>query len=73
MKWKKCFICREWGWDVQVVLNFDGVHLCMPCYVDVLQVRQGRGAPSEPDGDVLREGPDQSEAPAPLPQLDMFE
>lgn len=53
--------------------------LCLPCYVDVLEVRQGRGVDltlgggkQEPEGEQLREGPD-SAVPPPFRQLDMFE
>jgi len=54
----QCFICREWSWDVSRC--WSGVGLCIPCYVDVLEVRQGRGAVAEPVVEKeLGEGPDQ--------------
>lgn len=60
----QCFICRQWSWDVcRAVLGprppyagrSDNVTLCMPCYVDVLEVRQARGVmgPMEPDEGVV--------------------
>lgn len=39
----QCFICREWNWDVSRCFR-ESISLCMPCYVDVLEVRQARGA-----------------------------
>lgn len=74
----KCFICLEWGWDVHTAFEAD---LCLPCYVDVLEVRQRRGVlGSEPVVAPLREGPDKNPHPTwrpglPLPyfQIDMFE
>lgn len=46
--YRQCFICRQWSWDVCGVLpesgRVDGLDLCLPCYVDVLEVRQARGA-----------------------------
>ena len=73
MQYCQCFLCREWGWDASRCL--DRVMLCLPCYVDVLEVRQARGelgntAPKVDE--VLREGPDQCEPPLPYAQLDMF-
>ena len=72
MNYKQCFICREWTWDVCVTRPIR-VDLCLPCYVDVLEVRQRRGVPLEtdPEVDLLREGPDQSPAPS-RPQLELF-
>ena len=72
MQYSQCFICRQWSWDV-----CSGVGtplLCLPCYVDVLEVKQARGAlgKTEPKVDPLREGPDQSEPPSPSVQLDLF-
>lgn len=37
----QCFICREWSWSVSK--SYSRVDLCLPCYVDVLEVRQARG------------------------------
>jgi len=42
---QQCFICREWTWDVCKSMN--DVDLCLPCYVDVLEVRQARGVMGE--------------------------
>jgi len=41
MSYQQCFICRGWGWDVSKAM--DRVWLCLPCYVDVLEMRQSRG------------------------------
>lgn len=49
--------------------SIEGTHLCLACYVDVLELRQARGA--EPVGGGLGEGPDPS--PSPLRPLDLFE
>ena len=74
----QCFICRQWSWDASWT-NLE-VRLCLPCYVDVLEVRQGRqerGLMAEPSG-----GPMNSQAsganiagksPAPFTQMEMFE
>ena len=72
---RQCFICREWSWDVS--RSFSHTRLCLPCYVDVLEVRQRRGVSletAEPVEESLREGPDQSSAPShPFPQLNLFD
>jgi len=39
----QCFICREWSWDVSRTLTWSDVELCLPCYVDILEVKQARG------------------------------
>lgn len=41
MSSSQCFICRAFTWDV--TRSHGGVELCLPCYVDVLEIRQGRG------------------------------
>jgi len=42
--YRQCFICRVWSWDVLgEAAGCIGVDLCLPCYVDVLEVRQARG------------------------------
>lgn len=71
----QCFLCREWSWSVSQ--SFDRVSLCLPCYVDVLEVRQNRQESrgsrvptAEPTKPQLREGPDQRPDPR---QLWMFE
>jgi len=38
----QCFICREWSWGVSKCFN-GWTELCLPCYVDVMEVRQRRG------------------------------
>jgi len=65
----QCFLCREWGWDVSKAFDTD---LCLPCYVDVLEVRQSRlelqrrgVLGSEPETEPLREGPDENPDPMP--------
>jgi len=40
----QCFICGKWSWEVSAVKDFGGTEMCLPCYVDVLEVRQARGA-----------------------------
>ena len=45
LSYAQCFLCREWSWSVSRC--FDRVHLCLPCYVDVLEVRQARGVMGE--------------------------
>jgi len=76
---KQCFICREFGWDVCRAWN--GVQLCLPCYVDCLEVRERRGASVEGDRRAIdREamscGPLQEPLPRPATpwrQLDLFD
>lgn len=48
---RQCFICREFSWDVCVAWGL--TDLCLPCYVDVLEVREHRGAMPGPDAEVL--------------------
>jgi len=71
----QCFICREWSWDACDA--FKGTTLCLPCYVDVLEVRQGRGLMGKEHSGGL--GPDADEprastgkSPSPFRQLDLF-
>jgi len=76
--YSQCLICRVWSWDA--CNSFDGATLCLPCYVDVLEVRQDRlerGAMGEPVG-----GPKNSKAPqanitgsslSPFRQLELFD
>lgn len=50
---QRCFICGVWSWDVTRCGPkgrdwVDSVSLCLPCYVDVLEVRQARGVMGEP-------------------------
>jgi len=75
---RQCFICREWSGMVSKA--FSGVELCLPCYVDILEVRQARGAmgalgsdrePTEQDGRACEVDPGRS--PSPFRQLDLFD
>ena len=83
MSYRQCFICRVWSWDVcSSNLN---VELCLPCYVDILEVRQARGVMGEakntlPDsnGDDrgARAQPEPGNSPSPFdlfPQIDLFD
>ncbi len=72
MNYRQCFICREWSWDVCKVIR-SNVNLCLPCYVDVLEVRQGRGVETDPLAPALGEGPDESPAPPDPRQGDLFD
>lgn len=55
----QCFICREWSYLTKCEFEAE---LCLPCYVDVLEIRQRRGATAVPNEDAaFREGPDQPE------------
>ncbi len=49
MRATQCFICREWSHMVSKSL-LGGAPLCLPCYVDVLEVRQARGVMGELPG-----------------------
>jgi len=67
MQYLQCFICREWSGTVSRCFN--EVHLCLPCYVDVLEVRQARGCidqPESPQDVSLGKGPDYRRGPSPL-------
>ncbi len=73
MSYTQCFICREWGWDVS---NVKEVPLCMPCYVDVLEVRQARGVMGEParqEGDPPATTPGNFPSPFAPQTLDLFD
>jgi len=68
---QQCFICRVWSWDV--CRCWSGVQLCLPCYVDVLEVRENRGVVAVPEVEInLGEGPDQQPLPD-LSQKELFE
>jgi len=54
---KQCFICREFSRLVSK--SWSHVDLCLPCYVDCLEVRERRGK-TEPLVPLLGEGPDES-------------
>lgn len=74
--YSQCFLCREWSWDACDA--FKGVTLCLPCYVDVLVVRQARGVMGkEHSGGLGDDGREQRAGtgnfPSPFPQLDLFE
>ena len=71
--YRQCFLCRQWSWDACDA--FSGTTLCLPCYVDVLEVRQARGVLQTPDPAVpTREGPGQeANHPSPFTQLDLFD
>lgn len=72
MSYSQCFICREWSWDVS---NVQRVPLCIPCYVDVLEVRQARGdvGKAERSAQQPRGRPGKSvPAPSPYVQTDLF-
>lgn len=74
MSYSQCFICRQWS-HMGSKSTMD-VWLCLPCYVDVLQVREKRGGQiiPEPEGGPLGEGPDQGEPrPSPYTQGELFE
>ena len=60
----QCFICREWS--IGVDISHEGVRLCLPCYVDVLEIRQARGelGRGDPGSERLGEGPDHREPPS---------
>ncbi len=78
----QCFICREWSWDVS---NVKEVPLCLPCYVDVLEVKQARGVmgaskqarstPSAPGNGASTPESDGSpgNSPSPFRQLELFD
>lgn len=82
MHYLQCFICREWSWDVSKVLRKD-VHLCLPCYVDVLEVKQARGSMGRELSDSRETGvrretepgsePATGSAPSPYVQGDLFD
>lgn len=75
----KCFICLEWSWEVTGAFN-KGVQLCLPCYVDVLEVKQARGSMGEPvvtagkGGNTAtpKEATIPGSSPSPFRQLDLF-
>ena len=77
--YRQCFMCRRWSWDVcRPVMGTVGADLCLPCYVDVLEVRQARGLMGkERSGglgpDVDEPGAGTGKSPSPFRQLDLFE
>ncbi len=68
VSYSQCFICREWSWSVSKIIGA-GVTLCLPCYVDVLEVRQARGRVDETAGREAQEAAD----PSPFPQIELFD
>jgi len=79
LKYCQCFVCRMWSWDVSRVLR-NNVHLCLPCYVDVLEVRQARGVMGEAERPKLKPcisetlGDDEpGNSPSPILQIDLFD
>ena len=71
--YRQCFICRHWSWDACDA--FSGTTLCLPCYVDVLEVRQARGAMGVQDSgnDPALSEDRPGSSPSPFPQLDLFD
>ena len=66
----QCYICREW---TSLTSKAFETELCLPCYVDILEIRERRGAKTDPEVDVpIGEGPDKSVAPL-YSQLEMFD
>lgn len=71
----QCYICRGWSWLASK--SHGGVNLCLPCYVDVLEVRQGRGLMATEhsgglDGDGWEPRAETGKSPSPFDQLDLF-
>ena len=74
--YRQCFVCRLWTWDVcRPAIGTVGADLCLPCYVDVLEVRQARGLmgvqDSGNDPALSQDRPGKS--PSPFKQLDLFD
>lgn len=75
----QCFLCREWSWSVCRAVR-DRTLLCLPCYVDVLEMRQARGVIGEgktlpagtPDAEMDKSS-EPGNSPSPLSQLEMFD
>ena len=82
MQYAQCFICREWSWDVCGSIRgtgglVQGVQLCLPCYVDVLEVKQARGVKGEELSAGLRGcaplgRAEPGNSPSPSRQMDLF-
>ena len=80
--YSQCFVCRAWTWTVcKPAAGVIGAELCLPCYVDVLEVRQNRGElgrkveqTAEREVPVPRERPGPRTNPSDLfRQLDLFD
>jgi len=70
----RCFMCGAYTWTVTRALQWSNVELCLPCYVDVLEERQEKGASAVPVVEKLREGPDQQVRPLRFgEQMDLFD
>ncbi len=68
--YRQCFICREWSWDVSRVLEpTRDISLCLPCYVDVLEVKKARGLMGEQGSEATIPG----KSPSSFRQIDLFE
>lgn len=78
MPYSQCWICREWSWDVTKAIGI-GTELCLPCYVDCLEVKQerrerlGEGGKTEREQRPSGERPAKSVPPDPFPQIEMFD
>ena len=70
--YSQCFICREWSWSVSRTSSgiTRGVDLCLPCYVDVLEVRQARGPMGADEERKPRSTPSARERVHPTPESD---
>ena len=73
----QCFLCRQWSWDAS--WSDMEVRLCLPCYVDVLEVRQARGVMGEREvggeaaANKLHPGANiPGNSPSPFMQMDLF-
>ena len=80
--YRQCFLCREWSWSVcGSTPGVVGVELCLPCYVDVLEVKQARGVmaplggrtPAHPVENPVTGGEKAGNSPSPFHQLDLFD
>jgi len=77
--YSQCWMCRVWSWDA--CNSFDGATLCLPCYVDVLEMSQekqaARGVMGEQSEgsrgwDIAEQEDDPGNSPSPFRQLDLF-
>jgi len=75
----QCFVCREWRWSVCAV-EWNGVELCLPCYVDALKARgvmgaETRSTPSAQGNGAFTPESDGSpgNSPSPHRQMDLFD
>jgi len=74
LSFNQCFICREWSGFTSKSYE---VELCLPCYVDILEIRQARGVMAEgqdADGDDrVQPGSGNSPSPSDSSQLGLFD